>query len=460
MTDPRSHQDLARWRRDVDDALASCERHRVTQVELQFADISGALKSVYIPARRLGEALRAGEWFDGSALEGAARAVESDMYLRPDPATFSLTEPSASPDRGARVRCEIVTPDGRPYAGDTRAGLRDLLAAAAADGLHYLVAFEVELFLFPADEAAGRPVEDDPSSYFERGRGRSRQVELDLVTALERMGILVSSSHHEVAAGQHELDLPLQAALGAADSLVTLKAAVKELARDRSLEASFMPKPMTDAAGSGLHTHQVLLDPEGSNLFQDPAGPYGLSTLAQRFAAGQLEHAPALCALVAPLVNSYKRLVSGYEAPAAVSWGRRNRSALLRVPEPPSGPMTALDALGTRLELRLPDPSCNPYLALAAMLAAGLDGIERRLELPPPQEELELDYATGAGEITVPTLPRSLGEALVALEGDDVLAAALGSAAIELVRTTKQLEWEEYSRQVTPWEVERYRRRA
>jgi glutamine synthetase len=294
--------------------VGRCEAAGVVQVELQFADISGAVKSVSVPARRLREVLKRGEWFDGSAIEGMAREVESDMFLRPDPDTFVINTGGARLV-SARLICDVVTPDGRPYPGDSRSALGGIVSQATDAGLSYHVAPEVEFFLFPAGADGLKLLEDDPSSYFERSGGRSRQVEFEIVAELEEMGVAVESSHHEVASGQYEVDLPMQPVLAAADALTALKPAVKELARQRGLAASFMPKPLAGAAGSGMHTHQVLLGPGGENLFHDGDDSYGLSLAARRFAAGQLQHAPGMCALVAPLVNSYKRLVPGYEAP-------------------------------------------------------------------------------------------------------------------------------------------------
>ena len=433
--------------------LARCREAGVVQVELQFADITGAVKSVSVPARRLGEIMERGEWFDGSAIEGAAREVESDMYLRPDPATFALIDPTADV-LCARLICRVVTPDGQRYRGDSRAALEGVIAAAADAGLEYLVAPEVEFFLFPEGDGAMRAVEDDPGTYFERSRGLSRQAELEIVDALEAMGVEVESSHHEVATGQYELDLPLQPALAAADALTALKPAVKELARQRGLVASFMPKPLYGAAGSGMHTHQVLRAASGANAFSDESQPYGLSATGRQFIAGQLEHAPGMCALVAPLVNSYKRLVPGYEAPVAGSWGRHNRSALIRVPAEAGAELSAAGP-GARLELRLPDPSCNPYLAFTAMLAAGMDGLERELDPGPPMEEVEHGYQDGS-RVSARPLPGSLLQALEALQADDQLVDALGGGVLELFMAAKRLEWGEYARQVTQWELDRY----
>lgn len=441
-------------RRATERILAAVREAGVQQIELQFADVTGAVKTVAVPARRIAAVLAEGEWFDGSAIEGLAREVESDMYLRPDPTTFSIMEPSGV--TCARLICEVVTPGGEPYPGDGRGTLRSLLDSAESAGLGYLVAPEIEFFLFPGD-AIG-PLADDTSTYFERTRGRSRRVELEIVAGLEAMGIHIESSHHEVASGQFELDLPLLPALVAADTVTTLKPAVKELARERGMQASFMPKPLSDAAGSGMHTHQVLVDRSGRSVFDDASDAYGLSAVAKSFLAGQLEHAPGMSALVAPVVNSYKRLVPGYEAPVAGSWGRHSRGALIRVPTPGHSDSSG-EVFCTRLELRLPDPSCNPYLAFAAMLAAGLDGLDRGLELGPPLEELEHGFGGSGHSVTKP-LPASLGEALAALEDDEVITGALGSELMELFHSAKTLEWEAYRRQVTQWERDTYFQRC
>ena len=265
------------------DVIDRCRDAGVVQVELQFADIAGAVKNVSVPVRRLPEVLRDGEWFDGSAIEGVAREVESDMYLRPDLDTFALIDPEAEMVC-ARLLCDVVTPDGLPYRGDSRGTLRGILDSAAEAGLSFMVAPEVEFFLFPEGAGALQQLEDSPSSYFEGSGGISRQTELEVVAALERAGVDIESSHHEVASGQYELDLPMQPALVAADALTTLKPAVKELARQRGLRASFMPKPLYGAAGSGMHTHQVVRKKVGSNAFQDDADAYGLSQVGRRFA--------------------------------------------------------------------------------------------------------------------------------------------------------------------------------
>ena len=437
----------------------------VGQVELQFCDIGGAIGSVYVPVGRLADVLRMGEWFDGSAIEGSARELESDMFLRPDPSTFAVTEvvrDAARDTATARLICEVVTPDGDPYRGDGRTVLRERLDAARGQGLDYRLASEVEFFLLPEGDAA-RQTRDEGGSYFEAGRGHVRHVALWIAAGLERLGIPIAASHHEVAPGQFEVDLEPLPALEAADSLVTLKAAIRDLARQRGLEATFMPKPFTDSAGSGLHVHQLMLGPDGRNAFAEPAGDYGLSSVARQFVAGQLEHSRALAAILAPTVNSYRRLVPGFEAPVAASWGRHSRSAMLRVPAAasPSGRAGGESiGVGARLEIRLPDPSCNPYLAFTAMLAAGLDGIERELEPGPAIEELGHGYAVRPVDAAPRRLPASLGEALDALETDDVLADALGRVVFDLYLALKRQEWDTFRRQVSTWEIDRYLRRA
>ena len=423
------------------------------QAELQFADITGALKSVFVPIRRLKEILAGSEWFDGSAIEGATRELESDMYLRPDLETFNVSSSSVDP-RSVRFICDVVQPDGTPYLGDCRSTLRRIVDQSRDAGLDYLVAPEVEFFLFPADSEDPGPT-GGGGGYFERSRGRSRQVEQQIASTLEAMGIQIRSSHHEVGTGQFELDLPLREALWTADAVATLKPAVKDVAGSFGLRATFMPKPLTDSPGSGMHTHQIALLKDGTNAFQDAEAPYGLSTIGRRFAAGQLHHASGMAALLAPLVNSYKRLVPGFEAPIAGSWGRHNRSALIRVPTPATASATSFDDIGTRLELRLPDPACNPYLAFAAMLTAGLDGLDSELEIGPPMEELDHGVEFGP-KLSVRPLPTSLADALIALEDDDVITASLGSALVGIYLAAKRLEWDSYRRQVTPWERAAY----
>ena len=325
--------------------------------------------------------------------------------------------------------------------------------AAEQAGLSYRVSPEVEFFLFEAGtEGGAQPVTRDVGGYFDRSADRDRQVREEVVKVIEGMGVEVEASHHEVAPGQHEIDLYPQQALASADAVATLRWVARSVAQRHSLHASFMPKPLTNQPGSGMHVHQTLVGPSGEDLFSEPSRPYGLSDLACHFIAGQLAHARAIAAIAAPLVNSYKRLVPGYEAPTNLTWARANRSALIRVPE-----RAAREALATRVELRLPDSSCNPYLTYAAMLGAGLDGIEQQLPLPEPIEELPQGLEPARRfKFNVPTLPTSLEEALEQLEADTVIAEVLGQHLLEHFVDAKRMEWESYRTQVTTWELRSY----
>jgi len=423
-------------------------------VSLQFIDIPGAVKNVTIPVDRLDEALERGVWFDGSSIEGFARIYETDMMLKPDPTTYCLLpwEPASCPV--ARLICDIHTPQGDMFEGDPRYILKRALAEAEALGYQVNVGPEFEFFLFRMDgQPHIRPVPHDVGGYFDFSpRDTAARVRQDISVTLEAMGIMVEKVHHEVASGQHEIDIHYANALTSADNVITTKYAIRAVAQSHGLCATFMPKPVFGINGSGMHTHQSLFNAEGRNIFFDPDDPYRLSPVAYQFIAGQLTHAPGLAALVAPTVNSYKRLVPGYEAPAYICWGQVNRSALIRIPRYSPGWEQA-----TRAELRCPDPSCNPYLAFAGMLMAGLDGIRREMTPPPSVEENVYDFDDSRlRELNIDTLPRTLGEALEALEADEVLRAALGSHACERYLDAKWTEWREYNIQVTDWERARY----
>ena len=438
----------------VADAVARLEEAQVQHVHLQFVDLFGTVNSVNIPASRFAEVCEHGAWFDGSAIEGFARVLESDMYLVPDPATMTASpgERRTASGSAMRVLCHIRTPDGDPFPGDTRALLAEQLHRAADLGFAYHVSSEVEFFLF-ALEDGGRPTPSDRAGYFDETLGSGARAREELVTILGRLGVQVESSHHEVAPGQHEVDIVFQDALVGADAVILLRLAARAVAEAHGLRASFMPKPLRGLSGSGLHTHQGLLGlRDGANLFFEEGDRYHLSPLARHFIAGQLEHAPALAAVTAPTVNSYKRLVPGYEAPTDVTWAHSNRSALIRVPR-----VSAAEPSTARVELRCPDSSCNPYLAFAAMLAAGLDGIERELPLSSPLEEQGYDLDPEAMESRyVRALPASLSDALTALGADEVIADALGGQLVERLTEAKRLEWQEYSSHVTDWETARY----
>ena len=418
-------------------------------IRMQFTDIFGQMKNVAITASQIEKALAGQVMMDGSSIEGFVRIEESDQYLWPDLDTFAILPWRPQYGKVARLICDVHNPDGTPFVGDPRGVLKRVLARAGELGFTFNVGPELEFFLFQTDDD-GNPTTktSDEAGYFDLGpldHGESTRREICL--CLEEMGFEIEASHHEVAAGQHEIDFKYTEALQAADNIMTFKLAVKTLAQKNGLHATFMHKPVHGAAGSGMHVNMSLFR-DGQNAFFDGADPRGLSPLAYQFIAGLLEHVQGFCAVTNPLVNSYKRLVPGYEAPCHLAWSTGNRSALIRIPTPRGD--------GTRVELRSPDPSCNPYLAFAVCLAAGLDGIQR--QLTPPAESNENLYAIAADLEAqgVRRLPASLEAAIHALEADRVVTAALGSHVTEQYVTGKLREWEEYRTQVTQWELDRY----
>lgn len=435
--------------------LARVREDQVKFVSLQFTDVTGAVKSVDIPVHRLEGALQEGIWFDGSSVEGFARIQESDMRLAPDMETYAVLPWSPPGLRRARMFCDIYQPDGEPFAGDPRGTLKRVLARIQARGWTYNVGPEPEFFLFKRNGPASiHPVPHDVGGYFDfSASDEAVRVRTELMDALAGMGLGVEMGHHEVSLGQHEIDFQFADALRAADNILTLKYTVKAIAAQHDLVASFMPKPIYGINGSGMHCHQSLFDKAGNNLFFDSRDEFQLSTLAYGFIAGQLDHARALAAIVAPTVNSYKRLVPGYEAPVYVGWAQINRSALIRIPHNNPG-----HEHSTRAELRCPDPSANPYLALAAMLAAALDGIEKNLRPPAPLNDVNVYQLTPAerADLNIAELPGSLAEALRVLETDAVLQEALGADTYEAFTRAKWAEIEEYRMKVTDWELERY----
>ena len=436
------------------DLITRVQEDGVRFISLQFTDILGMIKSVTIPVGRLEEVLEQGVWFDGSSIEGFARIYESDMVLVPDQTTYRVFPWSAPERRRARLICDANGPDGQPSLSVPRLALKRSLARAAGLGYVCNVGPEMEFFLFKRnDERPTQPVPHDVGSYFDFSpRDEAQQVRSEIILALEGMGLQVEMSHHECAIGQHEIDFRYADALTSADNVVTFKYTVRAIAASHGIYASFMPKPIFGIAGSGMHTHQSFFDAEGRNLFYDPDDEYNLSRLAYNFIAGQMMHARALAAVVAPTVNSYKRLTPGYEAPVYICWAQLNRSALIRVPGHGRQHEGA-----TRAELRCPDPSANPYLAFTAMLAAGLDGIERDLTPPPPVNEDVYDFdKRDLRERAIGTLPDTLAEALDALEQDEVIQEALGPAITAAFMRAKRAEWDEYRIQVTNWELERY----
>jgi glutamine synthetase len=430
------------------------ERARAAGIEvvhLQFTDVPGSIKSLTIPASRLERTLENGAWFDGSSIEGLTRTAESDLYLRPEPESFAILPWESTPT--ARLICDVCLPGGEPFVADPRQALKSVLAEARELGFDYRVSAEVEFFVFEDRDAVGkgaRPLAPvDRSGYFEIQESRAAGLCKEAIDALGGFGIEVEASHAEVGPGQHEIDIAELGALAAADAIVALKWALRSLARRGRMLVSFMPKPLEEAPGSGLHISQVLVEgASGGDAFFDPDERYQLSTVGAQFIAGQLAHARGMSAIVAPLVNSYKRLAGGAEAPARVSWARIHRGALLRVP-------AAAVGRGTRLELRAPDPSCNPYLALAVMLKTGLDGIRAQMPLPEPADETLYELDAEGAERADP-LPATLGEALEELNWDPVVREALGQPIFERFLNAKEQEWQAFGRHISNWELTRY----
>jgi glutamine synthetase len=434
--------------------LETVERERVKFVNLQFSDIMGMVKHVTIPSHELEDTLDHGKWFDGSSIEGFARIHESDMYLEPDLGTFGVIPFGESGMITAKVTCNIFTPDGEPFVGDPRHVLRKAVQEAEDLGFRFFAGPELEFYLFKMNGNAGpTPLPHDEGSYFDISTDLAAEVRKEMVEALELQGIAVETSHHEVGPGQHEIDMRFDEALRMADKVVEFKSTLKSVAHRHGLHATFMPKPVYGVAGSGMHTHQSLWSvADGKNAFYDPRDQYGLSDLAKKFIAGQLYHAKGMCAVLSPLVNSYKRLVAGFEAPVYISWARTNRSALIRIPKiSPNKP----DA--TRIELRCPDPTCNPYLAFAIMLKAGLDGIQKDMVLPQPIEEDLFEFTDEMmARHGVGVLPGSLHQALDMLEKDEIVQDAMGPHVYERFLEAKTMEWKEFRQTVTSWEVDRY----
>lgn len=440
---------------DSKDLLKQVHEDGVKFISLQFSDVIGAVKSVDMPVGGLEQALDHGVWFDGSSVEGFARIQESDMHLRLDPETYAVLTWTRPDLRRARVFCDIFTPGGEPFEGDPRGTLKRTLAILEKRGWSYNVGPEPEFFLFKGGNGSGiHPTPHDNGGYFDfSSDDEAAHVRTDLMDALNSMGLEVEVGHHEVARGQHEIDFRFANALRAADNILTLKYAVKAIAHQHGVTASFMPKPVFGINGSGMHCHQSLFDSKGNNLFYDAKDEIHLSKLAYSFIAGQLTHARALAAVVAPTVNSYKRLVPGYEAPVYIGWAQQNRSALIRIPRFSQGQDKAV-----RAELRFPDPSSNPYLAFTVMLAAALDGIDNNLTPPRPLNNINLYHLEPEDrqKLGVRELPGSLAEALNELDGDGVLKSALGDITYEAFTRAKWAEWDDFRLHVTDIEIERY----
>jgi glutamine synthetase len=435
--------------------LAQVKADGVKFISLQFTDVTGAVKSVDIPAHRLETALEEGIWFDGSSVEGFARIQESDMRLVIDRNTYSVLPWSAEERRRGRVFCDIFMPDGNPFPGDPRGTLKRILATIEEKGWTLNIGPEPEFFLFKRNGPDNiHPVPHDVGGYFDfSASDEALRVRAELMEALSTMGLQIEMGHHEVALGQHEIDFRYTNAIEAADNILTMKYTVKAIAAKHGLIASFMPKPIFGINGSGMHCHQSLFDKDGNNLFYNANDEFHLSEIAYGYIAGQLQHARALAAVVAPTINSYKRLVPGYEAPVYVGWAQTNRSALIRIPRYMPGRDKAV-----RAELRCPDPSANPYLAISAMLAAGLDGIFNKTVCPAPLNNVNVYDLTPEErtERQINSLPGSLSEAMRELEKNEVVKQALGSEIYQVFERAKWAEIDEHRTRVSDWEIERY----
>jgi glutamine synthetase len=435
-------------------ALDGLKNSGIRFIYLQFTDVLGAVKNVTIPIEQFPDSIARGNWFDGSSVEGFARVLESDMYLKPDLSTLTplLWEEDGQP--AARVLCSVLTPDGRLFSGDPRTSLIKATEDAATLGFSYNVAPELEFFLFvPGEGGKMGPLSLDKGGYFDLSTGLSTAVRKEMVSALHEMSIKVETTHHELAVGQQEIDFARQDALKAADNLITAKYTLKAIAQKHGLGVTFMPKPVEKMEGSGMHIHQSLFDVlSGQNAFTDIGDEYGLSRVARHFLAGLLYHARGMSLILNPLVNSYKRLIKGFEAPVYITWARVNRSALVRVPQ--VNPQK-LDT--TRLEIRNPDPACNPYLAFTVMLKCGLHGIKEKIPLPPPIEENLLAFDPQELERRqIASLPETLCEAIDEFKLDGVIREALGELLFSKLIETKTREWQDFRQNVTPWETERY----
>ncbi len=437
---------------EVKKVLEQVEKDNIKFITLQFTDLLGVIKELIIPVEQLEDASRNGVWFDGSSVEGFARIQESDLFLKPDMATYAVVPWLTEDGITARLICDIYRSDGKPFQGDPRFILKQAAAEAEKEGFEYNVGPEPEFYLLRAD-SENRTSPIDYGGYFDLSSHEGYKVIKKIIAALENLGIKVETSHHEVGPGQYEIDFHYGPCLDIADKVVTLKYTAKKIAQMYNLHTTFMPKPMMEMAGSGMHVHQSLFDIKTKkNAFYDKDHEYNLSKVAYSFIAGQIKHINAMCALLCPTVNSYKRLVSGFEAPVYVTWAAMNRSALLRVPKWFKAKKEA-----ARIELRCPDPACNPYLAFAVMLKAGLDGMKNNLTPPEPVEEniYTLDDESLVKK-NIAVLPTSLREALEELKKDKLIQDVLGEHLFERYIDVKTKEWDEFKKQVTTWEIDTY----
>jgi len=431
--------------------IARCGEEKVHFLRLQFTDIDGVIKNVEVPRSQFEKALDGQIMFDGSSIEGFTRIEESDMLLVPDLETFGVFPWDTEHGRVGRLICDIANTDDSPFAGCPRTALKRVVERAAALGFTMMAGPEAEFFLFQRDgDDQPIPKTHDTGGYFDLSpRDKGEEARRDIAMVLEAMGFEVEAAHHEVAPGQHEIDFKYADAVTTADNIVTFRFVVKKVALQYGLHATFMPKPLAGVNGSGMHTHQSLFTADGANAFFDPDGPWELSETARAYIAGLIEHARAFVAVTNPLVNSYKRLVPGYEAPVNVAWSEKNRSPLIRVP--------ARRGVGTRCEVRVPDPSCNPYLALTVMLAAGLDGIDRGLRCGEPVTRNIFEMSQREKRrLKIVQLPTSLSDALDFLEKDQVMQQAMGEHIFKHFMHNKRREWADYIQVIHGWELARY----
>lgn len=432
------------------DIMRRIEEEDIEFIRLQFTDMFGALKNVAITSSQLGKALDNKCMFDGSSIEGFVRIEESDMYLYPDLDTFETFPWRPQQGKVARLICDVYKADGTPFEGDPRYVLRRVLQEAADMGYQFDVGPECEFFLFHTDDN-GMPttISHEKASYFDISPlDLGENARRDMVLTLEDMGFEIEASHHEVAPAQHEIDFKYGPALGTADNIMTFKLVVKSMAKRHGLFASFMPKPLYGVNGSGMHTNMSLTK-DGKNIFNDPDGENGLSKEAYNFIAGIMKHVKGMTAIANPLVNSYKRLVPGHEAPVYIAWSATNRSPLIRIP--------ASRGAGTRVELRSPDPAANPYLLLALCLAAGLDGIKNQME--PPKAVNGNIFELSEREMKrskIESIPANLHQAIVAMKADPFIKEVLGDHVFNKYVEAKEAEWDQYRKQVTQWEIDEY----
>ncbi len=437
--------------KSANEILAQAKEENVHFLRLQFTDIDGIIKNVEVPASQFEKALDGQIMFDGSSIEGFTRIEESDMLLVPDLDTFQVFPWEANGGKVARLICDIANPDGSVFAGCPRSALKRVVAKAKAMGYQMMAGPEAEFFLFQRDSnGLPIPATHDTGGYFDLSPiDLGEEARRDITLVLEAMGLEVEAAHHEVAPGQHEIDFKYGEAVATADAVVTFRFVVKKVALMHGLHATFMPKPLAGVNGSGMHVHQSLFTADGDNAFFDADGPWQLSTIGRNYIGGLLENARAFIALTNPLVNSYKRLVPGYEAPINVAWSEKNRSPMIRVP--------ARRGIGTRCEVRVPDPSCNPYLAFTAMMAAGLDGIERGIDCGEPVNRNIWEMSQREKKrLRIHALPASLDEALDYLEKNELMRAALGEHIFDHFIFNKRTEWADYIKEIHHWELERY----